>query len=115
MRDLKLNNSDIDLSTYGLQLIENEDFITQKLRIALRLFYGEWFLDITQGVTYYEDILVKNPDGARIEAVLKSTILGVIGVNELLSFDMTLSADRTLTVTFSVNTDVGELNLIEVL
>ena len=115
MRDIKIVNSDIDLGAYGIELVSGLDYIEQKLKIALRLFKGEWFLDISKGVTYYEDILVKNYDGSRIEAVLKTVILGVPGVLELLSFDMNYDNTRKLTVSFSVSTDLGELELIEVL
>lgn len=113
MRDLKLSDSDIDLSTYGMVLINDLDFIQQKLSIALRLFLGEWFLEISKGIPYYQDIFVKKYDAARIEAVLKTTILGVPGVLELTNFDMNYENPRKLTVSFSVSTDLGELTMSE--
>ena len=115
MRDFKLLNSDLDLSNYGLQLVSDLDYIQQKLAITLRLFRNEWFLNIDAGIDYYTDILKKDIDGARIEAVLKSAILAVPGVLALTSFDMNLSTSRQLTVDFSVSTDLGELTINEVL
>lgn len=46
----------------------------QRLLIMLRMFAGEWFLDLTAGIPYYESILVKNPDLAAVRAILVQKI-----------------------------------------
>ncbi len=116
IRDIKLTSGgDIDLSNYSLELAFDADYISQKLAIVLRTFLGEWFLDTSAGIPYFEDILKKNYDPTRVEAVLKSAILDVPGVDQITAFDMNLEDPRTLVVSFTVNTDFGELEITEIL
>jgi len=107
------NDGDIDLSNNAFMLATGIDYIKQKLSIVLRSFLGEWFLDISVGIPYFEDIMKKDFDPARVESVLKSAILSVLGVNQITAFDMNLVNPRNLVVTFTVNTDFGELNITE--
>lgn len=116
IRDIKLtSDGEIDLSTYDLEFAFDADYIMQKLLIVLRTFLGEWFLDTSAGIPYFEDILKKNYDPSRVESVLKSAILDVPGVDQITAFDMNLIDPRTLVVTFTVTTDFGELEIEEVL
>ena len=115
IRDIKLNSSgDLDISTYDFEFVLDADYISQKLIIVLRTFLGEWFLDISAGIPYFEDILKKNYDPIRVESVLKSAILDVPGVDQITAFDMTLNSPRELVVSFTVTTDFGELEIDEV-
>jgi len=116
IRDIKINSlGDIDLSAYKFEFAFDADYIVQKLAITLRTFLGEWFLDTSAGIPYFEDILKKNYDPTRVESVLKSAILDVPGVDQITAFDMNLINPRTLIVTFTVTTDFGELEIEEVL
>lgn len=114
--DILLNgDNDLDLTTYNLRLAKTEDYIVQKLGVKLRTILGEWFLDTSVGVPYFQDIFKKQIDPATVESVIKAAILESPGIVSLLSFDMSLSADRQLTVSFSVESDVGELQITETL
>lgn len=116
IRDIKLTSlGDLDLSTYSMEFALNADYITQKLSVVLRTFLGEWFLDTSAGIPYFEDILKKNFDPTRVETVIKSAILDVPGVDQITSFDMSLINPRELVVSFVVTTDFGELEIEEVL
>lgn len=82
--------------------------IEQHLKIKLWLFKGEWFLDTSVGVPYFEDILVKNPNIPNIESILKQKILSTPGVNEILEFSIAFDRQaRNLTVDFKADTDFG--------
>ncbi len=116
-RDLKLftvldtNNHDLLIEDFDLQLTELDlEEIRQSLEVRLKFFFGEWFLDNTQGVKYFEFIFVKNPILDVVGAVLKTAILNTAGVKELLEYtqdyDNTL---RNISISFKVNTDLGEL------
>jgi hypothetical protein len=48
-----------------------------KLYNRLQFFLGEWFLDQRQGIPYFQEILVKNPDRAVIVRLLRRVILSV--------------------------------------
>lgn len=118
MSDIKLSEltSEIELSNGDFQLTESVDAIRQHLSQRLRTFLGEWFLDTTTGVPYYEKILVKNPIAQVIEETLVTVILGTPGVLELTSLELDLDgATRTLRVDFSVRSTDGPINFSELL
>ncbi len=111
--DLALGE-DHDLATDALgrtRLIGGADRIRQQIKVTLLAFLGEWFLDTSFGVPYFENILVKNPDRATIEAVLRARILDVPGVARV--GRLTLEIERTqraLRVTFESETTDGRVN-----
>ncbi|MCK4521363.1 MAG: hypothetical protein KAU20_02230 [Nanoarchaeota archaeon] len=124
MKDLKLTtvsdpttqNPDHDLAieNYDLVLIDGIEQVAQNLRIRLWFFFGEWFLDTSQGVRFFEDVNVKEPNFPNIESLLKDMILSTQDVQSLLEF--TMEYDRTqrkLTVEFTVNTTFGQLPITE--
>lgn len=116
INDIKLTNTgDIDIGAFKFEFVTGADYIIQKLAVVLRTFFGEWFLDTRAGIPYFEDILKKNYDPARIESVLKTAILDVPGVDQITAFDMNLVSPRQLEVNFTVNTDFGELEITELL
>lgn len=112
MADFKLNaQGDLDLASGGLALTNdaNGETVEQRLRVRLRLFAGEWFLDNRLGVPYYSLILVKQPDLGAVESALRSVLLETPGVASLLTYNQRFDAEaRALSVEFSVRTDSGD-------
>lgn len=105
---LDTNSHDLDTSGYKLHLSSGLDATAQRIKIRLKLFLGEWFLDTAAGVPYYEDILIKNPDLNLVKAALQQQILTTPEVVELISFDLQLdNQTRTLSVTFAATTTSG--------
>lgn len=101
--DLKLDSShDLAIENFDLVLISDVDQVIQKIDIRLRFFLGEWFLDTSVGLPYYEDVLKKDFDTGVLEASFKAQILGTPGVDSLSEFDLFLEGTRTLIVTFKV-------------
>jgi hypothetical protein len=100
--DLKLVKGDI------VWVIEKIDQVVQQARIRLLSFRGDWFLDLREGVPYFEDVLVKNPNAGRIRAIMRQSLLGipsVIRVPDLvLAFD---KAQRLLRIRWSLVLDDG--------
>lgn len=116
MKDIALDptTGDLLLENFDLQLVEGKDQIAQNLAIRLRFILGEWFLDTTAGVPYYDDFFIKAPNQIRIESVLKEEILDTPGVDQILSFTSTFNAQRRIySVTFSVSTIRGEITLTQ--
>lgn len=116
MKDIALDptTGDLLLENFDLQLVEGRDQIAQNLAIRLRFILGEWFLDITAGVPYYDDFFIKAPNQIRIESVLKEEILDTPGIDQILSFTSTFNAQRRIySVTFSVSTTRGEITLTQ--
>lgn len=93
MFDLKLNSQhDLLLKENRLVLTDGMNAIAQRIKIVLLTFAGEWFLDISQGLPYFDEILVKNPNSTRIYAIFRRQIARVRGVKRVIN--LTLSVDR---------------------
>jgi|WetSurMetagenome_2_1015567.scaffolds.fasta_scaffold200359_1 hypothetical protein len=123
MADLSLDLKPADIGTiqYNDLLIVNGDLtltldsnpngtnpVLQNILQILRFYYGEWFLDNTKGIPWFQQILVKNPSLAKIESILINGILGVPGVTQLTEFTLTPNfAQRTLKISFKCITTKG--------
>lgn len=113
MSDLKYDQAtnDLILEDGDLALVEDGDAVAQHILQRLRTFLGEWFLDLTAGVPYYQDILKKNPNIDVVEQVFKREILFTPGVLELMSFSLELdTALRKLSLSFKVRTVDGPVS-----
>jgi len=95
---------------YTIFTINGADKVAQQIKITLLAFLGEWFLDVTFGVPYLEEILVKNPHMAAVETILRSHIADVPHVLRLETFTMEWDrARRNLGVNFVAITDYGPI------
>lgn len=82
--------------------------VAQHIRIRLLTVLGEWFLDLREGMPYYEEILVKGPNIARLRQIYRTAIGEVPGVREVPVLRLALDrATRTLTVTFQAILEDG--------
>lgn len=112
-RDILLDDitHDLKLARFDLQIVNGMNATKQRIKILLKSFLEEWFLDITNGIPYYEEIFRKRPDGREVENLIKVAIKSVPGVLEILSFDLSYdNAERRLTIDFSVSTEDGIIN-----
>jgi hypothetical protein len=117
-RDLKLDTltHDLQIARYDLQLVDNIGSTAQRLKVRLKFFLTEWFLDRRSGVPYLQEILEKSPDLQYVENIFKTVILTTPRVIQLTSFSLDYdNLTRRLIVTFSVLTDDGEIIFNEVL
>ena len=93
--DIKLDplTHDIALSkTNDLVLIDGAERIRQQVKVTLLTFFGEWFLDTTFGVPYFEVVLIKNPRRAEIENVLRQRVRDVPGVSAVPNVEIEIDA-----------------------
>ena len=84
--------------------------IAQLLRERLRLFMGEYVQDTTEGMPYYQLILLKGASTSAIRGAFTQRILATPGVLNIQS--LTLNVDpssRVLNVTLSVQSSLGLL------
>jgi hypothetical protein len=111
-RDLQVN-----FATRRLVFVEGDlvfcmgaQAILQDVWLALGFFEGEWFLDETVGVPYFQAILVKGPNMDQVRSIYREKILSRRGVLTVLALTLDLDRPaRTLAVAFRLNTDVGQL------
>jgi hypothetical protein len=99
---------DLRLKNGHLVELEGHEAIAQKIRIRLRFFKGEWYLDKRQGIPYWTRVLVKNPDLPGIESMFRRVIAGTPGVAVVNRLNITFdTATRASTIAFTATTDDG--------
>lgn len=106
-----LTINDLQVVDGDLVLIDGTSEILQHILQRLRMYLGEWFLDNTKGVPYFQQILVKNPDRGAVDAILQDTINQTPGVTQLSTFSSSIvSGTRQLFVNFRAITTQGTVN-----
>lgn len=110
--DLSLgtNFSDLVFTNFNLSINDEPQAVAQRIAVRLRIFLGEWFLDTTYGIPYYQSILVKAPDLNAIRTILRTQISTVPNVLSIDEFDFEYNTTtRTLIVNFTVTTTSGQV------
>lgn len=109
-----LDETDWDLSLDvdgNIATVTDGACVQQNIRERLQTFLGEWFLDNTVGVPWFQEIFVRPANVALTSSILKKTILESKYVSRMLEFYM--SADlrnRKVSVDkFTVLTDFGDI------
>ena len=116
--DLELDpiTNDLLIVDQDLRVIpDTTDAIVQRLRIRLKFFQEEWFLNRTFGIPYYQSLFVKGVTKAQVDALYRSEILDTQGVIEIVSFNSILdSTNREYSVGFSCRVSTGDTIALEV-
>lgn len=95
---------------FPIRIVRGIEAVAQRLRVRLRFFQGEWFLDRRQGIPYYRDIFRKNPNLAVINSIFRQVILGTPGVGRILKINSQVDpAQRLLTFTFDAQLEDGSI------
>lgn len=102
--DIAITNNKFSLTTHM-----SDEEIIQSLKQALKLFYGEWFLDLTIGLPYMQAIFVKGTPVEITESFFKETIIESKGIRSLNRFDSIEydPATRKASIAFDVTTING--------
>jgi hypothetical protein len=113
---MNVNTNDIVLVNNDVIMIDDAAKIAQQILITLRFWYGEWFLNTTEGTPYLEYILVKQPNMAHIRQILTEQIQSVEGVKAVTGMELTFDQrERSLLVEYTADTDYGLITRKEVL
>lgn len=96
-----------------LRLVGGVRYVRQKIASRLKFFLGEWFLDQRQGVPYYRDVFVQNPDLDLIRSVFRAVIVSVQEVTDVLNLEVAYSqSTRELAVSFEARLVAGGVLLV---
>lgn len=99
---------DLALKNGSPYYIEGPDYIRQKLSIRFRFFLGEWFLNKLEGVPYYRDVFVHNPNLDVLTTLFKSIATDCPGVLGLKHFKLIFDREsRTASFDFAAVVDGG--------
>lgn len=79
------------------------DVVTQRLKIKLYTFLGEWFLNTSTGIPYFQQIFGKVRSKATVDLIFQNVISEDPDVIEILTFRSSIdSGRRGYEMTFSV-------------
>lgn len=101
--DIIIDNQDLTLFT------TEEELTTQRVKINLLNFKGEWFRDINAGVPYLQSIFGKRGTQTTATSFLKNTIVQTLGIESITAFEYELDNNRNFKVVFSAITSSGTI------
>jgi len=113
--DIKLNSETGDVLLSTTNTITTPVFTTttsenlaQRLKIRLQTFKGEWFLDGTIGIDYFNQIAGKNRSKAAVDAIIQAEILKENEVLQITAYSSVVDkTTRKITIQFTVRTVDG--------
>ncbi|MBF2051965.1 MAG: hypothetical protein IGS03_00700 [Candidatus Sericytochromatia bacterium] len=116
MPDFPLDaDNNIRLTDGDLAINDRRTDIQQRLRQRLRLFYGEWFRDNTQGVRWREHILIRDFRASWADREIRQAVRQVAGVTSITSIDVQHNhAEQQVSVTVRYKDDAGSTEEQEV-
>lgn len=91
---------DLYLESGNLVISSGHDAARQAVNYRLRLFMGEWFMDENEGVPYWTQILIKNPNLPAIREIIRARIAATPGISEVLSISLEKDTGRTYSLSF---------------
>ena len=109
--DIQITDRDLVVTSGDLVVIDEGERVAQAVEMRIQALRGEWFLDRTFGLPYFESVLgEKMIPGEDFDAVVKATILEVDGVNRIISFESSLDhSNRIYEVEFVADTIYGPI------
>lgn len=108
MIDIKVDDNDnIVIENGDIAIVKDAEEVEQSLKIRLKMWLGEWFLDESLGLDFLGKIFKKNYSKQDIDNEIKKVILGTFGVVRILAYSSEVIKENkleTLKVKFSVST-----------
>lgn len=99
---------DMHLTAGDSTTVEGDVATEQEIRSRLLLFRGSYFLDLREGVPWYQEILRKGYAPARVRELLRQTIATHPAVIDVPSVVLSVDrATRAASVTFEARTIEG--------
>lgn len=110
-------NNDLSIKNGKLRQVYGPDEVKQRILVALRHYYQEYFLDVPDGIPWYE-VILGSKDKKTAELIVRRKILevpGVVGIASLnVQFSATISRQLEFYGTIEVEGYQGILNVISV-
>lgn len=103
-------NGDLDvvqgqLVLVGSQFNSQHREIEEHLEQRLRTLFGDWFLDTSLGIPYFEEVFQKPFNASVVESIFINEILATPGVVRLIEFNMEIDkGTRFLKPSFKAET-----------
>ena len=91
----------------GVFLANSPAAVGQAVVTRLLLWEGEWFLDVTDGTPWMQDIIGNNTN---YDFEIQNRILDTPGVTDIVSYASSV-VNRKLSVTATINTTYGQTSV----
>lgn len=103
-----LLDDDGDL-VFPLQFTTGIQAVAQGIRVRLQNFRNEWFLNLDDGVPWFEDILGQVYDRNKVRSIFRQVLINAPGVKSIDSLDLEFNGNtRALTITWRVITSLED-------
>jgi hypothetical protein len=103
---------DLALKNGSPYFIEGVDYIRQKLSVRFRFFLGEWFLNQLEGVPYFRDVFLHDPNLDVVTTLFKGIALDCPGVLSVKRFRLIFEpVTRTASFDFVAIVDGGVITV----
>lgn len=101
---------DLVIGDFVDHVVTGLDALVQRIRIRLSVFLGEWFLDETRGVPYFQEILEKGTSYDQISDGIKLVIAQTPEVKSITFFKIQDSEviNRKIIISFGVSSTLGD-------
>ncbi len=106
------NNGDYTFGSGLSNYYQNiPEAVVQAVQTRLKLWQGEWFLDIVDGTPYMAGILGKYTKDT-IDQLIQKRILETDGVTSIVSYEGSYNGDlRSYTITVTIETQYGNADV----
>ena len=105
-------NGDFTIGSGSANYLQNSpEAVAQAVQTRLKLWEGEWFLDISEGTPYLNGIVGKYTSDT-IDQLIQRRMLKTQGVKSIISYQGLYNGeDRSYTVTATIDTDFGTADI----
>lgn len=104
-------NGDRIITSGSPAMITDGDCLAQRLKNAILLDKGSWFLDTDKGIEWFDILQYKSVSKRAIYSRILDILKNDSEVTSVENIEITTDrSERTMTVTFSVNSIYGEVS-----
>jgi hypothetical protein len=116
VRDFALDDDgDLDFTGGDRVLISGAAAVQQAVRVKVKTFMREIFLDESIGVDYLNVVLIKNPDPLAVREAIRERIASVADVTEVVGSNLELDrSTREATIRFQYRTVYSQTPVTDV-
>ena len=110
------SDGDYTLGSGADFISDSPECVAQAVTTRLKLWKGEWFVDITDGTPWESEVLGKRYQRKNPDSAIKSRILGTPNVTEITSYSSSFDGEtRKYSIVATINTAFGTATLSEII
>lgn len=108
--NLKLDSNHDIIIGRGATRVGGAEQVAQLVKCRLLALLGEWKLDTSLGIPWFDSIFTKNVRISDIQATIANIIRSTNGVQQVISIDINPDfRERSLSISFVVISDYGNI------